>query len=101
MGMREAVNSDFDVAHAVEIRDEGRETINAKMPPGSDRGPMHALPDARNTSQPAACGYEVLHSPVGCHKQGGAQLAVSIHEPLEAPKRATRKVTTGLVLIGG
>ena len=43
----------------------------------------------------------MLQPPIGGYKHGGAQLAVSIKESFEAPKRPTRKVTTGFVLIGG
>jgi hypothetical protein len=94
------MNSNFDITHAVEIRDEGRETIDAKVSPASDRGPMHQIPDDRNSSQPSPCRCEVLQPPIGRYEQGGPQLTVSIKKPFEAPERATRKVAAGLVLIG-
>jgi hypothetical protein len=100
MRVREAVNSNFDIAHAVEIRDEGRETIDAKVSPASDGGPMHEIPDARNSSQPSPRRHEMLQPPIGRYEQGGAQLRVSIKKPFEAPDRATRKVAASLVLIG-
>ncbi len=100
MRVSEAVNRNFDVVHAVEVCDKGRETIDAKVSLASDRCPMHEIPDARNSSQPSPRRYEVLQPPIGRYEQGGAQLRVSIKKPFEAPERATRKVAAGLVLIG-
>jgi hypothetical protein len=94
------VNRNFDITHAVEICDKGRETIDAKVSLASDRCPMHEIPDARNSSQPSPRRYEVLQPPIGRYEQGGAQLTVSIKKPFQAPERATRKVAAGLVLIG-
>jgi hypothetical protein len=78
MRVREAVNRNFDIAHAVEIRDEGRETIDTKVSPASDGGPMHTIADARDSIQPSPRRHEVLQPPIGRYEQGGAQLRVSI-----------------------
>src|ERR1700722_12461792 len=100
MRVSEAVNRNFDVVHAVEICNERRETIDAKMSLASDRCPMHEIPDARNSSQPSPRRHEVLQPPIGRYEQGGAQLRVSIKKLFEAPQRTTRKVAAGFVLVG-
>jgi hypothetical protein len=100
MRVSETVNRNFDVVHAVEVRDKGRKTIDAKVSLASDRCPMHEIPDARNLSQPSPRWNEVLEPPIGRYEQGGTHLRVSIKKPFEAPERTTRKVAAGLVLIG-
>ena len=102
-GMRvsEAVNRDLGIAHAVEIRDERGEPIDAKVCAASPARPVHSISDARNSSQPFSSRDEVLQAPIGRDEQGDTQFGMSIEKMLEATERAVRQVAPGFVFVAG
>src|SRR5688572_15866292 len=100
-GMRvgKAVNGNFSTAHAVEIRDKCRKTINAKVPPPSYGRPMHTIPQPWNSRQPSARRYELPQSPIRRHKQGDMQLRMPVEQSLEAAERTPCKVSARFIFI--
>src|SRR5205807_6267517 len=92
VGVIQAVRGAIGARQSVQVGDKFRKAIDAKMAPGSQRGPVDALAQDRNPSEPLASRNEAPQTPIRRDKERNPQLRMSIQQPLHVPERATTEV---------
>jgi len=101
MGVMQAVQGAIGARQSVQVSDEFRKAIDAKVASGGERGPVDALAQERNPGKPLAGRKETLQAPVRCDKERDPQLGMPIEEPLHAPKRAATQVAPSVEFVPG
>src|SRR5205823_9804076 len=101
MGVMQAVQGAIGARQSVQVSDEFRKAIDAKVAPGGQRSPVDALAQERDPGKPLAGRNQALQAPVGCDKERDPQPGMSIEEPLHVPKRATTQVAAGVEFVPG
>src|SRR2546430_13082605 len=69
MGVIQAVQGAIRARQSVQVSDELREAIDAKVAPGGQRSPVDALTQERDPGKPLAGRNEAPQAPVGCDKE--------------------------------
>ncbi|TLY57336.1 MAG: hypothetical protein E6K52_14680, partial [Gammaproteobacteria bacterium] len=101
VGVIQAVRGAIGARQSVQVGDKFRKAIDAKMAPGSQRGPVDALAQDRNPSEPLASRNEAPQTPIRRDKERNPQLRMSIQQPLHVPERATTEVAARVEFVPG